>query len=110
MTAIPLYLRMKEATGSVTGYARAVELVKPRGTVLKSTVAAKYELNKAPLVVNEVSLVGLRCGPFKPALKALSKGLVKVSKLVDAVYGLEEYREAFKKGEEPETFKVLLKP
>jgi threonine dehydrogenase-like Zn-dependent dehydrogenase len=105
------YDMVVEATGSLTGYARAVELVKPRGlVVLKSTVAARHEINMAPLVVNEVTLIGSRCGPFKPALKALSKGIVKVSKLVDAIYGFEEYREAFEKAEEPATLKVLLKP
>jgi len=105
------YDMVVEASGSVTGFARAVELVKPRGiVVMKSTVAAKHELNIAPLVVNEVSLVGSRCGPFKPALKALSKRLVNVSRLVDGIYGLEEYREAFKRAGEPETLKVLLKP
>jgi threonine dehydrogenase-like Zn-dependent dehydrogenase len=105
------YDMVVEATGSVTGFAKAAKLVKPRGiVVMKSTVAAKHELNLSPLVVNEVTLVGSRCGPFKPALNALSKGLVKVSNLVDAIYPLDEYRDAFKTAEQPQTLKVLLKP
>ena len=60
-----------EATGSVDGFERAVESTKPRGTlVLKSTIAAKSGMNLAMLVVKEITIVGSRCGPFKPALKA----------------------------------------
>ena len=67
-----------EASGSVTCFAKAVKLVEPCGIVImKSTVAEKHELNLAPLVVNEVSLVGSRCGPFKPARHALSKILLR---------------------------------
>ena len=57
-----------DATGSVDGFEKAVSLVKPRGIfVLKSTVAAEKPLNLAPLVIDEITVVGSRCGQFKLA-------------------------------------------
>src|SRR3984957_17120721 len=61
-----------DCTGSEFGFRRAIELVRPRGSIiLKSTAAASSELNLAPLVVNEITVIGSRCGPFHPALDAL---------------------------------------
>ena len=68
-----------EATGSAAGFAQAVAATRPRGTlVLKSTVAHAAPLNLAPLVINEITVVGSRCGPFAPALEALARGAVDV--------------------------------
>ncbi|GBC72531.1 hypothetical protein HRbin03_00361 [archaeon HR03] len=61
------------------------------------------------MVVNEVSVVGSRCGPFKPAIKALATGMVQVEKLIDRVFSLDEYEEAFALAAEKETLKVLLR-
>ncbi|GBC69398.1 2-deoxy-scyllo-inosamine dehydrogenase [archaeon HR01] len=99
-----------EASGSSSGFILASELVKPRGTiVLKTTIAGETPLNLSPLVVNEVRVVGSRCGPFKPAIKALASGMVHVGKLVDGVFSLDEHEEAFALAAEKNTLKVLLR-
>ena len=64
-----------EATGTAAGFALAVAATRPRGTlVLKSTVAHAAPLDLAPLVIDEITVVGSRCGPFAPALRALARG------------------------------------
>jgi threonine dehydrogenase-like Zn-dependent dehydrogenase len=98
-----------DATGAVGGLATALDLVRPRGTVvLKSTVAAEHHLDLAPAVINEVTVVGSRCGRFQPALDALAAGQVSVTSLIDAVYPLSEGAAAFELAATPGTFKVLL--
>jgi len=85
-----------EATGSAGGLARAIELVAPRGTiVLKTTVAAKLEVDLAPLVVNEIRLVGSRCGDLRRAIEVLASGAVDPTPLVEARYPLSHAAEAF---------------
>ena len=80
-----------EATGSTAGLALAMESIRPRGTlVLKSTVASTHTLSLAPLVINEITVVGSRCGRFPPALQALAHGHVTVAPLIDRVYPLAE--------------------
>jgi threonine dehydrogenase-like Zn-dependent dehydrogenase len=100
-----------EATGSEAGLARAIALVRPRGTlVLKSTVAAKHALNLAPLVIDEITVVGSRCGPFPPALSALARGAVDVASLVERVYPLEEGLAAVAHAGRAGALKVLVRP
>ncbi|HLG73191.1 MAG TPA: alcohol dehydrogenase catalytic domain-containing protein [Chloroflexota bacterium] len=100
-----------EATGSERGFQQALELVRPRGTlVLKSTVAAGAQLNLAPIVINEVTVVGSRCGLFEPAIAALASGEVDPRPLISAVYPLEEGLAAFDRAQQPGVLKVLLKP
>lgn len=100
-----------EATGSEAGLARAIALVRPRGTlVLKSTVAAKHALSLAPLVIDEITVVGSRCGPFPPALAALSRGAVDVASLVERVYPLEEGLAAVAHAGRAGALKVLVRP
>ena len=61
-----------EATGSTSGFETSISLVKPRGTlILKSTIAANQGLNLAPVVVDEITIVGSRCGQFAPILRLL---------------------------------------
>ena len=97
-----------EASGSPRGWRSAVNAVEPRGTViLKSTYAGRTEFNPAPLVVDEITVVGSRCGRFAPALKALAGGL-EVSDLIDAEFPLTQWKEAMNRAREPETLKVLL--
>ncbi|MHB1006204.1 MAG: MDR/zinc-dependent alcohol dehydrogenase-like family protein [Chloroflexota bacterium] len=85
-----------ECTGRAEGLALAKELVRPRGTVvLKTTVAGKSEIALAPFVVDEVTVVGSRCGPFAPALRALANHTVDVRPLVAATYPLDEAERAF---------------
>ena len=98
-----------EATGSPDGLRRAIELVRPEGTVvLKSTVAGATTLDLSLPVINEVHIVGSRCGPFRPALEALALGTVEVGPLVSAQYGLEQGVAAFNHAIGPDTVKVLV--
>jgi threonine dehydrogenase-like Zn-dependent dehydrogenase len=100
-----------EATGSTSGFLDSMRLVKPRGTViLKSTIASKENLDLTPAVVNEITLVGSRCGPFRPAINALATGIVSVDGLIDSEYTLENFQEAFSRAKESNTLKVVLKP
>jgi threonine dehydrogenase-like Zn-dependent dehydrogenase len=98
-----------DATGSPDGLVRALALVRPRGTiVLKTTVAAEHHLDLAPAVINEVSIVGSRCGRFAPALAALAAGRVAVAPLIDAVYPLDDALTAVAHAARPGTLKVLV--
>ena len=98
-----------DATGAADGLAAALALVRPRGTiVLKTTVAAPHRLDLAPAVINEVTIVGSRCGRFPPALAALAAGRVSVAPLIDAVYPLGEAVAAFAHAARPGTLKVLV--
>ena len=99
-----------DATGSVNGFETAVSLVKPRGIlVLKSTVAADKPLNLAPIVIDEITVVGSRCGQFKPALRLLAKEKFDIDALVSGVYSFENALEAFEVNKQKDTLKVLLK-
>lgn len=100
-----------EATGSHSGFSDAVNLARPRGTVvLKSTTTSRESLDITPAVVNEVTLVGSRCGVFGPAIDALATGMISVVDLVDSTYPLEGIREAVEYARKPGILKVLLKP
>lgn len=98
-----------EATGSASGLVSAMELVRPRGTlVLKSTIAEAERIDMSPAVVNEITIVGSRCGPFRPAIDALRRGDIAVRGLISARYPLAEGAAALKRAEESGTLKVLL--
>jgi threonine dehydrogenase-like Zn-dependent dehydrogenase len=98
-----------DCTGSAAGFRRALELVLPRGTiVLKSTAAAAGETNLAPVVVNEVTVVGSRCGRFEPALAELASGKIDPRPLISGVYPLDEYAAAFRAAATSPNFKILL--
>lgn len=98
-----------EATGATTGFELSRKAVRPAGTlVLKSTFAGDVSLNLSALVVDEVHLVGSRCGPFTPALQLLESGLVDPKPMVSTRYGLSEGLEAFAKAGEHGILKVLL--
>lgn len=100
-----------EATGSAAGFARAVAATRPRGRlVLKSTVAGAVEADLAPLVINEIQVIGSRCGPFAPALRALAAGAVDVRSLVSDRFALDDGVAAFARAREPGVLKVLLRP
>jgi threonine dehydrogenase-like Zn-dependent dehydrogenase len=100
-----------DATGSPTGLAAALDLVRPRGTVvLKTTIAAEHRIDLARAVVNEVSVVGSRCGPFAPALDALASGGVQVAPLLEAVYPLADAVAAFAHAARSGALKVLVAP
>ena len=100
-----------EATGSAAGLAQAAAAVRPRGTlVLKSTVAEQHRLSMAPLVINEITVVGSRCGLFPPALQALRDRAVEVTPLIDATFPLVEGVEALSHAARPGVRKVLIAP
>ena len=100
-----------EASGSPTGFATAVELLHPRGVlVLKSTFHGATEIEAAPLVVNEISVVGSRCGRFAPALELLKQDAVDVDSLVSDEFPLTEGVSAMRRAAERDVLKVLLRP
>lgn len=98
-----------EATGTADGLAQAMALVRPRGTlVLKSTVAQAHSVSLAPLVINEVTVIGSRCGRFPPALQALARQRLSVTPLIDEIYPLHEGVTAVHRAAQPGVLKVLL--
>jgi threonine dehydrogenase-like Zn-dependent dehydrogenase len=98
-----------EATGSHLGFARALELVRPEGTViLKTTVAHPTALEFSSPVINEIRILGSRCGPFRPALEALSLGTIGVQPLITDVFSLVDADKAMARAAEPGVMKVLL--
>jgi threonine dehydrogenase-like Zn-dependent dehydrogenase len=85
-----------DATGRPEGLASALALVRPRGTVvLKSTFHGAAPIATSPIVVDEVTIVGSRCGPFPKAIDLLSRGAVDVRPLVSGVYPLSRWSDAF---------------
>ncbi|HYG82163.1 MAG TPA: alcohol dehydrogenase catalytic domain-containing protein [Pyrinomonadaceae bacterium] len=100
-----------EASGSPAGLETALRLLRPRGTlVLKSTFHGTTELNAAPIVVDEISIVGSRCGRFRPALELLRRDAVEVAALVQEEFPLAEGVRAMERAAEPGVLKVLLRP
>jgi threonine dehydrogenase-like Zn-dependent dehydrogenase len=99
-----------DCSGSESGFRRAVELARPRGKIiLKSTAAAAAEINLAPIVVNEISVIGSRCGRFQPALDALAAGKIDPRPLIDGTFALDDGLAAFEAAKNPLNFKILLK-
>jgi alcohol dehydrogenase len=85
-----------DATGTPGGFAAAAKMVRPRGTlVLKSTFHGETPVSLSPLVVDEISVVGSRCGPFAEAIEMLGSGRVVVQPLVAGIYPLERFADAF---------------
>lgn len=100
-----------EATGSPAGLKLALEMVRPRGSVVvKSTFHGTAEIDTSRIVVNEISIIGSRCGRFPRALKQLSHGIVDLGALVTAEFPLSMGIEAFRLASSPESLKVLLVP
>ncbi len=99
-----------DCTGASAGFARAIELVRPRGTlILKSTAAASADLNLAPVVINEITVLGSRCGRFAPALEALASGKIDPRALISATLPLDDGLHALDEAAKSSNFKVLLK-
>ena len=100
-----------EATGSSSGFGDTIRLVRPRGTViLKSTIASRENLDLTPTIVNEITVIGSRCGLFKPAIDALAAGIISIDDMVDSTFPLDQLSEAIKRAREPQAMKVFLKP
>ncbi len=98
-----------EATGSVSGFELAQRLVRPKGTiVLKSTLADNSTLNLASIVIDEIKIIGSRCGPFKPALKALAENKINVDPFISKIFKFSEIKEAFEYSQQKGVLKVLI--
>ena len=98
-----------EATGGASGYALARQAVRPRGTlVLKSTYKGDLSVNFSSIVVDEVHIVGSRCGPFEPALRLMENMEVDPTVLLTAEFKLEEALEAFDHAAQAGILKVLV--
>lgn len=98
-----------DATGSYEGFTRALELVRPEGTiVLKTTVTHPTALEMSLPVINEVRVIGSRCGPFRPALEALNTNSVSVTPLISETYSINEGQHALRRASADDVMKVLL--
>ncbi len=98
-----------EATGSLSGFETSLALVKPRGVlVLKSTIAASKEFNFAPIVINEITVLGSRCGQFKPALRFIEQKKIDFKPMISGIYSINKAVEAFEKNKEKDSIKVLI--
>jgi threonine dehydrogenase-like Zn-dependent dehydrogenase len=98
-----------EATGSSEGLRQAVQMTVARGTVvMKSTVHGLVSIDTAPVIVNEITLVGSRCGRFEPALKLLKSGKVNVDAMISEVLPLKDAPRAFRAAAKSGVLKVLL--
>jgi threonine dehydrogenase-like Zn-dependent dehydrogenase len=99
-----------DATGSPSGLPTALRLVRPRGTVvLKTTVAGPFTTDLAPIVIDEIRVIGSRCGPFPKAIAALVDRLVDVHPLIAAEFPLDDAEEAFRAAGRKGVGKVLIR-
>ena len=99
-----------EATGSVSGFETSLNLVKPRGVlVLKSTIATGKELNLAPIVINEITVLGSRCGQFGPALRLLKNNRIDFKPFISKIYSINEAIKGFEANREKDSIKIILK-
>ena len=100
-----------DCTGNPEGLALATKLVRPRGTlVLKTTTHDLGTLSPIPWILDEITLVGSRCGPFAPALRMLASGTVDPTDLISAEYALDDGLAALDRAARRDTVKVLLRP
>lgn len=98
-----------DCTGSADGFATACKLVRPRGRlVLKSTWAQAEPVDLTPLVVDEITLVGSRCGPFPDAINALASEQVVIDGLITSCFSLSNGEAALQKAQEPDQIKVVI--
>lgn len=106
---VAAYDYVVEATGGPEGLKHAVAMARPRGTVVvKSTLHEAVSLDTAPVVVNEITLVGSRCGPFPPALEMLAAGRVRVADMISDSFPLDRAEAAFDRAQQKGALKVLL--
>ncbi|HYC56380.1 MAG TPA: alcohol dehydrogenase catalytic domain-containing protein [Candidatus Binatia bacterium] len=104
------YAVVVEATGTTEGLKTAIACTRPRGhVVLKTTVAGAHQIDLSPVVINEISIVGSRCGQFDPALGLLADESIAVAPLVDARYGLSDVESAFSHAARRGVRKVLVR-
>lgn len=100
-----------EVTGSAEGFALASQSIRPRGRIiLKSTYKGNVDVNFSGIVVDEVTLIGSRCGSFEPALGLLAEGKVDPRPLIETTFALEHGITAFETAAKPGVLKVLVQP
>jgi len=100
-----------DATGSPGGLRAATGMARPRGTVImKSTVHGTVGIDMAPVIVNELTLVGSRCGRFEPALRLLRSGKLHLDAMLSDEFALADAPKAFARAAEKGALKVLLRP
>lgn len=103
-----------EASGSPSAFTGALEMLRPKGVlVLKSTFAENVrvdEIDQAHLVVNEITILGSRCGRFQPALDLLKKGAIDIDSLISEEYPLSRGVYAMGRAEKKGVMKVFLRP
>ena len=98
-----------DATGSPEGLRSAAAMTRPRGTViLKSTLHGAIGIDTAPIIVNEITLVGSRCGRMETALPLLSRNLIRLDEMIAGRFALQEAPKAFEHAAAAGTLKVLL--
>lgn len=100
-----------EATGSSVGFDLARKVIRPEGKlVLKSTYKGSLEINLSSIVVEELHLIGSRCGPFAPALRLMQAKKVDPTSLIDSVYSIDDVVEGYARAATRGALKVLIKP
>lgn len=100
-----------DATGSPDAVSEAIAKTEPRGTlVLKTTTHRRPEVNLTQVVVDEITIVGSRCGPMEKAVELIGRGRLALASLVTGVYDLRDAAEAFRIAALAGSFKVLLAP
>lgn len=103
------YSLVVEATGSAAGLETALASTAPRGTlILKTTVAGNHQVNLAPAVIDEIRILGSRCGRFEPALELLAGGSIQTEPLIEARYPLADMDNAFAHAQRRGSRKVLV--
>jgi len=99
-----------EATGSPTGFELARRAIRPRGKlILKSTYKGEMSVNFSSIVVDEVNIIGSRCGPFEPALRLMESRQVDPTVLIDDEFSLKDGLQAFERAAQPGVLKVLIR-
>ena len=100
-----------EASGSESGFSTAIDLVRPRGKiVLKSTFQGKPTWEASRVVVDEITVIGSRCGRFEPAIELLSSGKIDPTPMISATFPLSDGVNAMARAAEEGVLKVLLQP
>lgn len=100
-----------EATGSIDGFRLATKCVRPRGRILlKSTYKGSADVDFSRIVVDEITIIGSRCGPFDPALQLLGDGKVDPRPLIDAIYPISRGINAFEQASNKGVLKILIRP
>ncbi len=99
-----------DTTGSSSGLKDALKIVEPAGKIiLKSTIAAGEAINLSPVAVDEIQIIGSRCGPFAPALRMLSRRNFPLQNMVDSVFTIDRILHGFERAKSKEVLKVLIK-